>query len=178
MARELTGARVAKAFLQNTTATESTLECDFDLTRGEAIAIDRIEVNVHISDVWDTNVLESHDALLTVHAENDALEVQQDALTADRFINDSEVIFETTMMAWGQEEATTRGGTGFSLMWGGPNFINYREALGTPLVLAINPTVSMITSDANLLIVGNFTFWYKYVELSDKEIREAFFRSR
>jgi len=178
MARELTGARVAKAFIQNTTTTESTLECDFDLTRGEAIAIERIEVNIHASDVLDTNAVESHDALLTVHAENDALEVQQDALTADRFINDSEVIFEATLMAWMQEEAATRGGSGFSLMWGSPNFINYREVLGSPLVLAVNPTVRMITSDANLLLVGNFTFWYKYVELSDKEIREAFFRSR
>ena len=178
MAKDLTGVRVAKAFINNTTTTVSELELDFDLSRGEGIAIYRIQLEMVISQVGFSSVFDSHGANFSVHAENDNLEDVQDLLTADQFQNDSEIIFEAACTAWGQDEAATRGGSAAGLLWGSPTHINFLEVAGTPLVLAANPTVRVITSDAELLVSGNFTFYYKYVELSAAEIREAFFRSR
>lgn len=178
LARELTGLRVAKAFLNNTTSTESTLECDFDLTRGEGIAIYRIQMEMSISDVVADNSFQSHAAHFSVHVENDNLETVQEGLTADSFQNDSEIIFETGVNVWVAEEAATRGGSAVALHWMGPDHINFIEVQGKPLVIAINPTVRAITTDAEMLISGNFTYYYKYVELTDREVRDAFFRSR
>lgn len=178
MAKDLTGLRVAKAFLNNTTTTVSELEADFDLSRGEGIAIYRIQLEMIASAVAFSSTFDSHAAHFSVHAENDNLESVQDLLTADQFQNDSEIIFESGLTAWAQVEAATRGGSAAGMLWSAPNYINYVEVAGKPLILAANPTVRAITTDAELLVSGNFTFYYKYVELTDAEVREAFFRSR
>ncbi|KKK73390.1 hypothetical protein LCGC14_2894310 [marine sediment metagenome] len=178
MAKDLTGVRVAKAFINNTTTTVSELELDFDLSRGEGIAIYRIQLEMALSQVGFSSVFDTHNAHFSVHAENDNLEEVQDLLSADQFQNDSEIIFEAAATMIGQDEAATRGGSAASIVWGSPNYINFLEVAETPLVLAANPTVRVITTDAEFLVSGNFTFYYKYVELSAAEIREAFFRSR
>lgn len=180
MARELTGIRVAKADLIDVSSgTPEQIELDFNFARGEGIAIYSIEFMVAINEVA-TSTFADANTNLSVHVENDTLEATFADVAADGFTTeDSEIIAEANFGYAVQDEAATRGGSAAAMGWLSPNQFNYLQKIGTPLVIAINPTFRV----DNVGATGNtddhrLTMWYKYVELTDREVRDAFFRRR
>lgn len=178
MARDISGLRIAKIHIDRAgNTTEESQEADFDLARGEGIALHRVEFAVEPVVTAD----DDHDTRLgyvSLHAENDALEATFDELSGESFEQDSEIIAESGIVCVNQDEAATRGGSAATYMWLGPNFWNYREISGRPLVIAINPTFRAQVNDAGLVMDALCTIYYNYVELNDAEVREAFFRMR
>lgn len=178
MGKEITGLRVAKIHIDRAgNTTEESQEADFDMTRGEGVALYRVEFAVEPTMVETTSFLE-HFGYVSLHAENDSLEGTFDELSGESFNNDSEILCESAIRVVSQDEAATRGGSADSIGWLGPNYWNFMEIMGKPVVLATNPTFRAQVNDAALVMDALCTIYYKYTELSTAEIRDAFFRSR
>lgn len=181
MAKDLTGFRIAHADLLSvaTGATGEEQEMDFDFARGEGMAIYSVEFKCEINAVANTAFADLT-ASFTLHVENDTLETTMVDVPADGFTtDDSEIIAEGIFGGITQAEAATRGGSAAALAWFGPNKWDYLNMLGSPLIIAINPTFRVGLVGATLVLaVVRCTIWYKYVELSDRDIRDAFFRRR
>lgn len=178
MGKDITGLRVAKVHIDRAgNTTEESQEVDFDFGRGEGIALYRVEFAVEPVVTAD----DDHDSrfgFVSLHAENDALEQTFDEISGENVELDSEIICESAIIALNQDEAATRGGSAAAYMWLAPNFWNFMEIAGKPLVLATNPTFRAQVSDAGLVMDSYCTMYYKYVELTNAEIRDAFFRGR
>ncbi len=176
MAKDITGFRVAHADVDSVANAENTIECDFDLARGEAIALYRLEFKI-APQLTETTTLIEGLTYMSVHIEADNLEDNAfDQQAAEAFDPDSEILAESVHTYVGLEGAAGEGGV--SGFWGGPVSWNYLQMFGSPLVIATNPTLRAITNAATVISDVRATFYYKYVELSDAEIREAFFRQR
>lgn len=178
MAKDLTGLRVCKVHIDRAgNTTEESQEVDFDFGRGEGIALYRVEFALEPVVTAD----DDHDSrfgFVSLHAENDALEQTFDEISGEAVEIDSEIIAEATIVCLNQDEAATRGGSAAAYTWMSPNFWNFMEIHGRPIILATNPTFRAQVSDAGLVMDGLCTMYYKYVELSNAEIRDAFFRAR
>lgn len=179
MAKELTGIRIAKVDIQAiSSGTEKQQEMDFNLARGEGIAIYSVEYMVHQNEVA-TATFDDSNCNMSLHIENDTLELTMEDIALDAFTtDDSEVIAEANWGVIAQEEAATRGGSAAAMGWMSKNSWNYLQILGSPLVIAINPTLFVDFVGISVANKVRMTMWYKYVELNDKEIRDAFFRRR
>ena len=180
MAKELTGFRVAHADLIDVgSGVPESIELDFNFARGEGIAIYNVNFLVGVNEAA-TSVMLDGNATLSLHVENDALEASFINVAADGFTtDDSEIIAEATIGMIAQDEAATRGGSAAAIAWLSKHDFNFMQMLGSPLVIAINPTFQIDNIGATINIDdGRCTIWYKYVELSDREVRDAFFRRR
>lgn len=179
MAKDLTGFRVAKIDLSNVDDTpEVSQELDFDFGVREGVAIYSVEFIV-LPTHTEGSSMQEFSVNASLHVENDALEdTLDDAPTTGFTTRDSEIIAETEMRTILQDEAATRGGSAAALAFVGPHRWNYLQSLGTPLVIALNPTLRAVSNSASLIVDIRCTIWYKYVELSRSDIVEAFFRRR
>lgn len=180
MAKDLTGFRVAHADLIDfSSGTRQSQELDFNFARGEGIAIYSISFLITVNEIGIAGGTDNNFDM-TVHVENDTLEVTMHEVPADGFTqDDSEIIAEASWGSYLQDEAATTGGSAATIGWLSRNHFDYLQMIGSPLVIAINPTLSGRGVGTTFLVDDlRMTMWYKYVELSDKEIRDAFFRRR
>lgn len=180
MARELTGIRVAKVNVVDLNASSpESVEVDFKLSDEEAVEIISIECNVEMEVDTATTATEEGTVTATVHLENDNLET----VWIDRSSNDteldSEIIFDKAWHVATVEE--TGAGQSLATLQPVTQQMIYKEMIGDNLVVAFNPTVrGDVSGDlaGNLTVNISWTFYFRYVKLSDKEIVDAFRRSR
>lgn len=181
MAKELTGFRIAHAdIIDISSGTPQVQEMDFNFARGEGIAIYSVEFKLKFSEIAST-AFEDGIVNMSLHVENDTLETTFIDIAADGFTtDDSEIIAEGVWGSIGQDEAATRGGSAAAMGWLSKNSWDYLQILGAPLVIAINPTFRVENFGVFAFQADDHrcTMWYKYVELTDREVRDAFFRRR
>ncbi len=179
MAKDLTGFRIAKVDIQAiSSGTEKSQEMDFNFARGEGIAIYSVEFMMHSNEVA-SNTFADQNSNVSLHVENDSLEVTMEDIAVDGFTqDDSEIIAEANWGSMAQDEAATRGGSAGAMGWLSKHSWDYLQILGSPLVIAINPTLFVDFVGTGTADKVRLTMWYKYVELNDREVRDAFFRRR
>ena len=149
-----------------TGATPETVAMQFNLSFGEGLELYSGTFSFRLGvNTLTTARVQSH-AILSLHVETGTLE---DPLGPnDSFELNSEVIASATLIMDTNDNAL---GEQTNYLWAsGPKF-NYVEELGSPLLIAQNPTFRVDALSSNTaLSAGSVKFWYRYVILTQNEL--------
>ena len=157
---------------------EETREIDFRLGTGQGVELYRVEFGirgfVHVpADDAEAASVEAH---MSLHMETGGLEGSIDSFPADQTILNSEIIAEATLGVYSFiSSVAAASGNSQSAQWLQPNFWNFKEILGDPLIIAQNLTFRGVTSSALLTVNGaQVTIYYKIVTLTTAQIVNLF----
>lgn len=181
MAKDLSPIRIARARRTSFQNTEESAELDFNLGLRQGIKIHAIEFGIrNIILVPVDDAIDHESAHMSLHAETGALEGAIDSFPSDDLILNSEIIAETTIQVDGFTSSVPSTSPDiFVPTWLQPKAWNFHQLVGSPLVLAQNPTFRGVTSSSLLTVNGGqVTIYYQYVELTDTELASQFILRR
>ncbi len=173
MVRSLSPIRVLRSRRTSFQNTEEITEIDFALGHEQGVQLYAVEFGYREVILVPTTSPLTAQAHMSLHIETGGLEGAIDAFPADDTILNSEIIAETTIQVTSGDTAQVEGT--FSHIHLQPLSWNYLELIGEPILIAQNPTYRVVTSESPLTVNGGqLTIFYRYVELTDKELVEQF----
>lgn len=171
MPKPISGMRIARSFIGNA-ATEETVELEFNIGTREAIEILAVLGTLAPSAVVTTATPTPVTSEQSLHLEDATLEgLGSVGASADQFNNDSEVIFHQVLSVIAFDGTTEAAG---AIEVTPSGLIVFPE----PLISPINLT-HRVDNEAAVMDVGaTLMIYYRYVELSDRELALEFGRRR
>ena len=171
MPRAISSWRVARSFIGNA-ATQETVEIDFSIGTREAIEIAAVlglmVATAAVATTTPTPVMSDQ----TLHIEDGTIETPNSTgASADQFNNDSEIIYAQTLNVIAFD-GTTEGAGAIAVS---PNGL---VTFPAPILSPINLTHRVDNEGAVLDVAGTLLIYYRYVELSDRELALEFGRRR
>lgn len=175
MAKALTPIRVARSRRTSVTNVVETQEINFALGLKQGIELYSAEFGMMEFVDTPSSGFDTNFGIMELHARIGALEGGIDSFPADDTILNSSILAQAVIQQVTQDEAATRGGSAAALNWVSPKSWNYVQITGSPILLATNLTFRAITKQATVVMNGaQVSLWYRYVELSEKELAQQF----
>ena len=171
MVKALSTVRIARSRRTSFTSTAETQEIDFSLGLRQGIEIYAVEFGA-LEIIPTAAAFATEWALMELHARVGALEGGLDSFPADDTILNSSIIaaavYQTTTLDGTTEGAASQG-------WITEKSWKMQDLVGKPYLVATNLTMRGVTKDTSLVVNGGqITIYYRYVELTDKELAEQF----
>lgn len=169
MPRILSGIRVARARRDAMATAEETDEIDFNLSLNMGIEILCVSFAVENAIPTGADPNNAQEVALSLHAETGALEDNIVEGPVDTHVTNSEILCEAVFGQIAYDNATQAA---FTSGWHSAHTFPFAEWFGRGIVLATNPTFNVeSTGTFNGLLC---TIWYRYVQLSDAELIQAY----
>lgn len=171
MTKAISDFRVARSFIGNT-ATEESVELDFNIGTREAIEIAAVLGLMGATANTEATTVTPVIAEQSLHVEDGTIEaLGSSAASNDAFDNDSEVIFAQVMNMI-TFNGTTEAAAAMDVNPSG--LVTFPE----PVISPINLTHRADNDGASLDVACTLLIYYRYVELSDQELAFQFARRR
>ena len=171
MPKAISSWRVARSFIANA-ATQETVELDFSIGTREAIEIAAVLgtliATAAVATSTPTPVLSDQ----TLHIEDGTIETPNSSgASADQFNNDSEIVFQQTLNVIAFD-GSTEGAGAIQVTPSG------LVVFPAPILSPINLTHRVDNEGAVMDVGATLLIYYRYVELSDRELALEFGRRR
>lgn len=171
MTKPISDWRTARSFI-GAAATQETAELDFNIGTREAIEIASVLGIMNLTSLTEVTTISPVISEQSLHMEDGTIEVLSSAeADADQFDNDSEVIYQQTVIN-AAFNGTTEAAAMLVVM---PNSI---VVFAEPVVSPINLTHRVDNAAGASGFGGILLIEYRYVELSDQELAFQFARRR
>lgn len=171
MGRPISDLRIARSFI-GAAATEESVEIDFSIGRREAIEISAVLGTMAPTAAVATSTPTPVLAEQTLHIEDGTIEALSSTGGApDQFDNDSEVLFHQVLSVIAFDGSTEAAG---ALSVTPSGLVTFPE----PILSPVNLTHRADNEGAILDVGCTLMIYYRYVELSDRELAFQFARRR